>query len=159
MPFMEFLRGTITMSAATTYTELEIRTPVSKTEELAMLIHQVRWDIAKPTATDAATVRVAASLHDRPQTDTAQISDPGCISRHSLFAEAGVTEGTLSEFATFDLREGWVYYFTPPLLYAKDAIYLGVNSDHATLLVLAQVRIGYTLERVSSADFIAALVG
>ena len=159
MPFLEFLRGRVTMTAAGAYAETQIRTPVSKTEELAMLIHLIDAKVAIAPPEDALTTETWSSLHDRPRTDVAPLDDPGCLWHHLVFIQAGVTEGTLTEYSTYWVDEINRLYLSPPILYAKDTIYVGVDCTHASYLASTILRIGYTLERVSSQDFIAALVG
>ena len=49
-------------------------------------------------------------------------------------------------------------YFDPPILYAKNKIYMGMNSAGQGAVKTAYAALGYTLEKVDKDDFIAALV-
>ena len=159
MPFMEFLRGKVIMTVAEAYTEKEIRTPVSKTEELAMLIHQIQVKMTAPPPVDAAIRETTMHIADRTSNVILELDDPSSLFWHVCFVNFGTVEGTLSEAMVYWVPEVIRVNYNPPILYARDSIYLAVDSNHTTALPQVTCQIGYTLERVSSADFIAALVG
>jgi len=152
VPYMEFLRGKIAMIGAKTYAEVEIRTPVSRTEELAMLIHMIEAKVVKVPMVSTETNDALCHLCDRPSDDIRGVEEPECLFHHLVFSDF---ETSAVQFFAQEIR---VQLFNPPILYAKDALYLGVNSTHLMNLSTATMRIGYTLERVSSKDFIAALI-
>ena len=150
MPFMEFLRGRIPQAVLTEYSEVEIRTPVSKTEELAMLIHMIETKVIKCPMEDLQTREASCHLAECPSDHVRGIEEPECLYHHGVWSEAGYSEGTLTEHSQFYTKEIDRQVFNPPILYAKDSIYLGVICDNPVNLTTATCRIGYTLERVSS---------
>ena len=157
MPFMEFLRGKIGQVTVGAYAEVEIRTPVSRTEELAMLIHMIECKLITVPIVAGAVTRSFCHLCDRPSTEIRGIEEPECLFHHLVFTDAEAMADT-SKLVQFLANEIRVQLFNPAILYAKDAIYLGVNNENTPISTTATVRIGYTLERVSSKDFIAALI-
>lgn len=158
-PFMEWLRNRVQESAVNTYTEEEIPTPASRTEKMAMLIHQVQFHTDDPQVTEGSYSSILTGLYSHSQSGAVGISDPDTIVAYQQFVAAGRYEGTLSEY--WEHREDpSIIYFDPPLLYAKAVIYHGVQGvqQPGAAVKTSDVRIGYTLEKVSDADFIAALV-
>ena len=153
MPFMEFLRGRVTMTETEQYTQQEIRTPVSKTEELAMLIHQVQLKIPYPPVDENAIRENMIALQDRSATEILEMDDPSSIMWHLTFTSHTAITGLL-----YWVPEIARWYFNPPILYARDTIWLAIDSTCPTAFPVGLCQIGYTLERVSSKDFIAALI-
>ena len=158
MPYMEFLRGIIKQTALNAYAQVAIRTPTSKTEVMAMLIHDIELIQECPEVIDATITVLRYHIADRTHTFVRGQEVEGVLIFTSIGVNAGATQGTLSEYMSI-WQEGSPYrHFDPPVLYARDEIYLGMESVACTGLHMGVVQIGYTLERVSREDFIAALV-
>ena len=153
-PFMEFLRAYLDMSAANAYTEMQIPTPSSKTETMAMLIHSIELVLGSLTdpTTPADGDQMQAHLADSSQTQIRKIDNSDVLThiRSTLVLNAVVNaiEIAGTEFMTFD----------PPILYPKANLYLAAFSTGFTSPGNVSLRIGYTLEKVSREDFISALV-
>jgi len=158
MPYMEFLRKYLKETAANTWTCEEIPTPASKTELMAVLIHQIRFWIPMPAARDGLRCEFMAQLISRDSNEPLSADDPGYIHGVCTAIECGTAEGTLDEYEWTRMQGAETLYFNPPLLYAKDKLYLGVKGTNLLVPYDAVVVIGYTLERVSREEFIAALV-
>ncbi|MBA7550140.1 hypothetical protein ES705_42646 [subsurface metagenome] len=152
-PFMEFLRVAVTETAANIYTEEQVQTPTSKTENMAMLIHSIEMDpnrieAVAPSNGDYTQMQVT----DRSQTGFKQVSRPGVLASVSLTTVLNAVYNNLSIIGKTS------YKFDPPLLYPKAQIYCAINSQGTDLVATGHFRIGYTLEKVSREDFISALV-
>lgn len=156
-PFMEYLRGRITEAVSGTYAEVELKTPSSKTEKLAMLIHQVIWDGDDLLCAAGEWMQIRAALQRRTKTGI-----PGGISNSDVvcqwkrfFRDIGPGTAYQSE------QSPWIVEFDPPQLYAKDSIFLSMLKTYQTTpggTKTVDVAIGYTLDKVSESDFIDALV-
>ena len=152
-PFMEFLRARVLQTAANTYEEVQIPTPTSKTENMAMLIHSIELAPASivdpaPTTLDSCHIHVAK----RSKTIAGVLDDPDILAYYS-----GLT--------ILDAVFHMVYFtgsdkhiFDPPILYPHANLFAGISTTGFTGVTNAKVRIGYTLEKVSREDFISALV-
>ena len=156
--YMEFLRSTVEESAAATYTETVIHCPVSENEQLAMLIHSIEWWIESPETIDTKESSLQAHLAMASKTAIARLKDRDVLSIITSTHQAGFVEGTLTEFVRTWVRRQWILYFNPPILYPRRVLYLAVAGTENVAAYEADVRIGYTLARVSREAFIAALV-
>ncbi len=154
---MEFIRGAVTQSGTNTFTEVEIPTPVSRSEKLAMLIWNIHLFTGVPEQLDGAGSSVTAQLTSGSQTAILPWEDDEVL--HHIAKQANQdAQGTLSEFILAWEAGPQMIQFAPPRLYTKSGLFLGINSVGATAVRAAACRVGYTLERVPSETFIAALV-
>lgn len=157
-PFMEFLRGRLTETVSGTYCEVELKTPASKTEKLAMLIHKVIFDGDDLVCAADEWMAIRAALQARTKTGI-----PGGISNSDVIVQwkrfyrsIGATPDSMQ----FEYSPQ-VIDFDPPILYAKDSIFLAMLKTYLTTAggtKTVDVMIGYTLDKVSDSDYIAALV-
>ncbi len=155
---MEFLRGAVTLATANVFLEAEIPTPVSRSEKLAMLIWSIECPLLTPAQIEdgqenAARVQLASESQDAIQ--PAEDDDILFSMQRVALQQA---QGSLTEFLQTQIHGvPWITY-QPPVLYTKSSLFLGLDSIGVTQLVSAVIRVGYTLERVPSDIFIAALV-
>ena len=157
MAFLEFVRNQVTESGANTYTEDEVQMPTSRTERLAMLIWSIQMEISFPDIEDAQGNRVDSHLADSEATARQRYHNTGVLFAGAWETSAGAAAGTLSEYM-FNEKTGPLYVrFDPPVLYAKSTIFHGIVGIGNSSVKTAQVMIGYTLEKVSTEAFIAAL--
>jgi len=152
-PFMEFLRASVVLTAADAYTETQIPTPTSKTENLAMLIHSIELDPAAvvdatPTNADESKVH----LSKRTQTIWKNIGDPDILAHFKAKTHLAAI------FHHLAISGSMKHTFDPPILYPHANLFLGMDTVGWTSVTSAVCRIGYTLEKVSREDFISALV-
>ena len=154
---MEVLRDQVTESAANTFTQREIQTPVSRSEKLAMLIWKIQiWpDIAEEEDTQDNSVIV--QLTKSTATAVVVPEDDDLVFRWRHGVRAGVNAGTLSEYL-IERMDPQVATFQPPLLYAKSSIFLGIVGSGNSAAKAVGCHVYYTLERIPDALFIAALV-
>jgi hypothetical protein len=146
---MEFMRiETDSAAGPTEVLSQGFDTPTSKTEKMAMLIHQIH--LFCPVAKTAeGEVKVAVSDHELTLSSDVDLGEPGVITKMECFVLSTPTE--------VQSLEHRIQYFSPPILYAKRQIWLTVAVAGATGK-RASATIGYTLEKVSQEDFISALV-
>lgn len=150
-PFTEFLSKSISESAAGTYTEVEITTPCSKTENMAMLISRIVVTNDSNLDTPAQDDQILAHLANSSQSAILPESNSNCVA--SGYLETGfVTSGT--DRITNLLFER---VFNPPILYAKGTIYGAIKAIGQADAHTVSIRIHYTLDKVDKNDFIDAL--
>lgn len=156
MPYMEFLRFPSREQAVIdTYMETVIPTPCSGNENLAMLIHQIKIRVDHPQFVAGVEVYVNASVHDRQRSSVSGEMNVGCLMRYMRYI--WVDAGGQYQWQAGEL-DAITQYFDPPILYAKQNIYFGLNSGNCISVRGGYAAIGYTLEKVAKDDFIAALV-
>ena len=158
--FLEFINGVVVEASANTFIETEIPTPASRTEMTAMLIWHIEFDATSPDSIDALTTVTNVQLTRDTTTGLNNLEDDDLLARWSMSLGLGAVQGSLSEYAIIaDLSDRpRVFKFDPPILYPRSSVFLGVQGTANVGLKTARVRVGYTLEKVSQADFIAALV-
>jgi len=156
-PFMEFLGATVLSLATDHCVFKEIHTPNSKTEKLAMLIHTIQCDSgdAEFSAGQVSSINNALAKRNFAAESEAnwRLDDPDVLFRHDSVAHEGIVAGAFSR----SLKGHPIVYYDPPILYAKDSIYCLISAIN-TAAKTSTWKIGYTLEKVSDADYIAALV-
>ncbi len=146
-PFMEFMRlETERAEGPDEVLSQGFDTPTSKTEKMAMLIHQIH--LFCPIAKVAnGEVKIAVSERKLETTGDVDLGEPSVITKMECFQ-------LNTEVQSLEHR---IQYFNPPILYSKRKIWLTVAVSIATNKK-ASCTIGYTLEKVTQEDFIAALV-
>ena len=169
-PFMEFIGWNISGPIAVpdptnTWAMDTIKLPVSGTELLALLIHSIHIEVGHVSLENykaGGEYRQVASLSLRKPAvgEVIERYDPAGLAFVS-YAVCCV-ETALSVFG-YVATPGTIQYktFDPPILVAQSEIYVSgeARSDVAQAQQMAcSGRIGYTLEKVSKDDFIAALV-
>jgi len=152
-PFMEFLRGKVAQTVVNTYAELQIPTPTSKTENMAMLIHSIELEPALmaqslPTTGDSVHVH----LSSKSRTASGEMDEPDVLAARSSFT---ILNAVFHAVLVKGLEKNT---FDPPILYPKANLYAGINTTTFAAITNLKFRIGYTLEKVSREDFISALV-
>ena len=148
-PFMEFMRlETERADGPNEVLSQGFDTPASKTEKMAVLIHQIHLfcPIAK---TAEGECKAAVSDRQLELTSDVDVGEPNVITKMECFNLTTPTE--------WHAEEHQFTYYNPPILYARRKIWLTIAVAGATNKKASAI-IGYTLEKVSQEDFIAALV-
>ncbi|MBA7550853.1 hypothetical protein ES705_43379 [subsurface metagenome] len=150
---MEYLRAHLVQGVINSYDEIQIPTPTSKTENMAMLIHTIDLHPSALIATAPANAdTVHAHLATRARTVYGTIEMPEILAKYKVYtALNAVFNGTIETG-----QQQWK--FDPPILCPKTLLYAGIQSTGFASAVNLDVRVGYTLEKVSREDFISALV-
>lgn len=158
---MEFLRIDGIESAVNTYTEFAFITPTSRTEKQAMLIHMIEFHMKTPDAQHDIAAYTNGQIMDEPIGSMQNIHNPHILLKvleEASFPEQIMIAGVDHEYRPVIYSRGqYLLNFDPPLLYAKQYIYAAVESSASLNPCDFAGRIGYTLQKVSAEDFIAAL--
>ncbi|MBA7551082.1 hypothetical protein ES705_43616 [subsurface metagenome] len=152
-PFMEFLRAEVLMETPDVYAEVQIPTPTSKTENMAMLIHSIELEpstFADPAPVTLDTLHV--QLTKRSKTELVYLDDPDLLAHFAAFT---ILNAVFHAVLTTGHQKT---DFNPPILCPKANLYFGIDTNGFTSIMGARCRISYTLEKVSREDFISALV-
>jgi len=159
VPYMEFLRKEGKTPGTGAYTEEVIYCPTSETELMAMLIHKIHLYCGIPEIATGEDRTMSAQLCSDSKNAIVSWEDKDVLAKFSWgsFASTTLIAGAQQESHVVQV-EPPVKYFNPPILYSKRELYLGGYCTAALSLKFGVI-IGYTLERVSREDFIAALVG
>lgn len=156
-PFMEYLRGEIEADNILV-DSVEIRTPVSKTEELAMLIHEITIigeSVDFVAGVDAINEWVLSRRSNDGDGASINYTSPDMVYRLDQVATEGIIVGAFSRAWIGDFTK----YFNPPLLYAKTEIFFEARQEQAGQAAqLGSFAVGYTLEKVTKESFIDALI-
>jgi len=137
------------------YKETAIPLPTSQTEMLAFLLHRVDFRLGHPHFIDTLMTSVACYLTKAHQTGPIDLADPDLIAQYFWHVSVNQVAGSgISKWE--DGKNIWT--FDPPILIARDHVYMGGRTFQETANQVVQVRLGYTLEKVSREAFIAALV-
>ena len=157
--FMEFIRAVLAESTVNVYTEAEIATPVGRSVRQAMLIWLVEWSLDDAEAVDTAISQSRAHLAKDSQSAVLGLQDSSLISRKVNTIVAGSAQGSLTEY----MQVGGTQHpdfqrFDPPLLYANSSLFLGIGGVGNLSARSVAVRVGYTIEQVTSEEFLEALV-
>jgi len=152
--YMEFIRGQLYTSAANVFTEEVVQLPTSQTEKLAMLIHQIDIDLIAVDRIDATYVEKGGGLGLYSGSSRA-LHFAGVLCYDTLALSC--TE-TADKFLAKFGRTTFEHKYDPPILVAQSVLYAKIQSMAFPGTTYFSYRIGYTLEKVASEAFIAALV-
>lgn len=149
---IEFLRfPALVMSAANTFTEVSVNTPVSRTENLAMLIRFIEFQqpLNLDVVAELDSISMQVSKNSKSDITTLDDSDLLALMRNVFKL---ITSGMLEHRAVHRID------FDNPILYAKTSIFFGMLTAGQGGAKTGYCRLGYTLERVPDKIFIDALV-
>ena len=160
MPFMEFLRADVAEESLNTFISKTFSTPASRTESMAMLIWDLWLEIRESDIIDATTTfnNVKVGREDIVVTDRFGLNDD-VLWEYIVDVKPGTTQGSLSEYLVIHVDGGPHVRFDPPVLWPHSKMALTCEGKaNDTKKMTAYLVVGYTLEKVSATDFIAALV-
>ncbi|MBA7549991.1 hypothetical protein ES705_42496 [subsurface metagenome] len=146
---MEFMRIETSPAETGEIVSEGFDTPASRTEKMAMLIHQIHLFCPISKTADG---EVKTSIGDREATEVSDvdIGEPGVITKMECY--------TLTAPEQVQTNEHQMTYYDPPILYAKRQIWASVANSGSVGGKRCSAHIGYTVEKVSQEDFISALV-
>ena len=101
---------------------------------------------------------MTTQLTKTSQTGAVGLDRDALIAKMMERVSAGGVQGSLSEYFRNIYENPAHWRFDPPVLVAKDTLFLGVVGTGNANAKSARIRIGYTLQKVSVEAFIAALV-
>jgi len=123
-----------------------------------MLIWYVEFNMDRPSLEDAQSNNMQGQLTQATKSAIVALENADLLAVTRLFTDAGVVQGSLSEYLEYRGDHDKRYHFDPPILYAKQSVFLGVKGLGNSGAKALSVRVGYTLEKVSREQFIEALV-
>ncbi len=157
--FMEFVGAYVKQSVEDEDAQVTFDVPTSETEQMALLVHRIEWEGNVPVGVVAAAIGIDLYLTTTMATPAglaSHIDFPSLIDQYMRMGRYGTT---IDDILDSDLqRQFEVHRFDPPILIAQRTLYLTIHTSASTVINDGAVRIGYTLEKVSQAAFIAALV-
>jgi hypothetical protein len=141
-----------------TLAEEEYATPVGRHEKLAMIIWQIIFWVKCPTPEDGARTSIRGCLTTNPQdiTDAADFDffDEDVLAYYQVTNDDST--GTGLEYMAHKGLKHW--NFEPKgVIVAKSKMYLQAMNNNDSDNVGFGCWIGYTVEKVSDADFLNAL--
>ncbi len=159
---MEFLRGRLLVPTGPTLNKEIIALPSSKTELMAVLLHDI-WFQAKyvdPSlkAGDMMySTEYSISTREPPASNVFHYNEEGCLMFY--YRGRSYTESALSNTEGMQFEGQRQMHFDPPVLIAQDYLWVAGMSNKAVMLEsTAYYMLGYTIDKVSREAFIAALV-
>lgn len=150
--YLEFINASVTESAASTFTQSTINTPVGRSNNLAMCIHGILSERSGTLTHGAENDAGRVQMSSISQTSMTSIADPNVIWRRQDHTHWGSSVG----FQVRNLVDA--FWFPTPVLYAKSQLFVqshGVNQGVAHTWYL---KIAYTIRRVSLYKMVEALV-
>ena len=151
------LKGSVSLSAPATYTETELATQLSIERGVIWLIHALEFHIIEPMLKVAevganASESIYAHVAREPKEAILDPDEPDLIHRYDIDIGRSAAIGTDAGPLWNVIEQPKVYQFTPPLPYAADSIYLGLNSTSGSVLT-CHFRIRYTIRSVTDKYF------
>lgn len=150
-PYMELLGKSVTTTADATYTQEELPTPIGRSENIAMLIHKIRIEYVVNTLdTPALGDLLLAQVLARTKNAIITYGDPDLMHKLAFVFNILTSGGGWNQMVA-------EANFNPPILFSRSQLYLGCQTNGQSGTRQFDFQIGYTLQKVSSKDFIAAL--
>ena len=159
---LNYLRFSLSESAAATYTELELDTNLSAERGVMMKIHSVEvyQDELENLLEVAASAVEGIAWHVARETKTVvtaiQDADIIAFQNLSLFRSAAIGTDAGPLYFIRNLVEK--IDFALPIPYVKPSIFIAVQGTDASAVATIRGRIGYTLEEIDRTEFIELLV-
>lgn len=150
-PYMEFIAESVTATADQEYTENEFAAPTGRSENIAMLIHQVALQFTTSIDTAAIGDRIVMCLTAKSKgTTLPTMEDPDVIAYVDYRFNALTSGGNYEKFSE-------VFNFAPAVLFSRSKLYVGIYHSGMSSARSAACKVGYTLQKVPAGQFIAAL--
>lgn len=159
MKLMEFTGTYVQVEPSATLVKQPFRVPTSRTELMAMLIHKVELltgDFPRIKAEGTYPYFFGLSSREPLGMLPLLLNEPGSIA----YAEYNMIfiETALTNMITHMGTSYTVFYYDPPVLVARDTLWLSGYGEYPGFIMGLRVKVGYTLEKVPERDFINALV-
>lgn len=160
--FISFLRGAVSESAASTFTELEIDTNLSAERGVMMNIHSIEFEfqhISELTeAAQGTGETIFAQVTRESKTAIVSINDSDVIAVSKPIFARGPTIGTDAGPLYFLTERVRKIVFEKPIPYVKPSIFLGIHGSDATQAHSVFIRIGFSVEEINRTEFLELLV-
>jgi len=161
--YLNFLRFSVTQSAAATFTQTELDTNLSAERGVMMEIHSFEVDFGNNGF--SLLREVAASGIEELLIQLTRDSKAAIVATNDSDFLAGVKKqitrsaaiGTDAGPLTVYDSQIYTVNFPLPLPYVKPSIFIGLNSTASSAAIITG-RIGYTLREIEREDFLELLV-
>jgi hypothetical protein len=152
-----YINGSVTQSAADTYTQVQISAPLDSLNREGLLVHAVYFTSSNPDRVPAQTSDISMQVTTTSKTGIALANDANLLSRRELVCYGGVAE--FSGPHVIDMITNTDSY-SPEMtlgIVATDDLFLAINSNNQGAAKSCAVRIVASRIKLS-ADAYAALV-
>lgn len=159
--FMNFLRGKVTESAASTYTENEIDTNLSAERGVMMEIHSVEFDFTLLQLAEIAAAgeeSLAMQLVRESKSAIVNVDDPDLLCKRGEYMFRSAAIGTDAGPLWYKHVRPIQIIFPKPLPYVKPSIVVGILGSDASAVNTGRFRIGYTLRKINKTEFLELLI-
>jgi len=154
-PIGEWLKKNVSEDTQGTFKQVEINCPVSRSENLAMLVWGGLFAADVPYDNNNSLLAVTAQLTHRSQIAMLDPDDADIIWQWARKCSNVLDQG----LNAYDEQCGWMNFSPRPWLIATEHIYLAVQSGISQPVIRsANIALLYTLEKVTQSQYIAALV-
>ena len=152
-----YINGTVTESAADTYTQTQISAPLDSLNREGLLIHAVYFTSSQPDRVANQTSLLQMQVTTTSKSTIVKANDANLLAHREIITTGGAVE--FSGPHVLDLVANTDSYSTEMSLgiVATDDVYLGIRGDNQSAAKGAQVRIVASRIKLS-ADAYAALV-
>ena len=152
-----FINGSVTETAADTFTEVQISAPLDSLNREGLLIHAVYFTSSQPDRVLNQTSYMAMQLTTTSKTDMVKANDANLLAFREIITTGGVAEFSGPHIVDFVGNEG-PYKMADNLgIVATDDMFLAILGDNQSVAKGCQVRIVASRIKLS-ADAYAALV-
>lgn len=160
--YLNFLRFSVTESAAATFTEVELDTNLSAERGILMEIHSIEYYLQSNfgllrEVAAGATEQFECQVTRETKSAILNLNDADLIGKYGLQVTRSAAIGT-------DAGPLWLPYevvhkdvFELPIPYVKPSIFVGILSSFSSVATISG-RIGYTLRDISREEFLELLV-
>lgn len=159
--FMNFLRGKVSESAASTYTENEIDTNLSAERGVMMEIHSIEFDFTllqlKEISADGEE-SMAMQLVRESKSSIVNVDDPDLLCKHGEYMFRAAAIGTDAGPLYYNHVRPVQVNFLKPIPYVKPSIIVGIQGSDASAVNTGRFRIGYTLRKINKTEFLELLI-
>lgn len=153
-----YVNGNVTMSAANTYTQVEISLPLDSLNREGIIVHAVYFDTSRPESINGTTTQMNMQCTSTSKTTTVGVNDANLIALREAIVSSPAS-GVLSGPHIFDwLGSDGPYQVKDNLaIIATDNVFLAMASSGYANAASCNVRLVCSRIKLS-ADAYAALV-
>lgn len=160
--YLNFIRFSVTESAAATFTQVEVDTNLSAERGVMMEIHSVDVDCQNLNLFDEVPAGGQESLRVQitreSKTALTSFNDADCLFKTNPEVIRSAAIGTDAGPLWFYANKVISVYFPLSMPYVKPSIFVGIQGTDAASTHTVTGRIGYTLREIEREDFLELLV-
>lgn len=158
----QFLNLAVSESAANTFTQAELQTPVipqwTDGKAMVMEILKIFVELGNPDIVNVTITGATAQITKVSRTAIITLNDPDCIIKREKYThvfDTGATDATVfrqyeDQLDCYDLTDGAGNGY----LFAKQKIYIAIQCSNCTAVKTVRAKILYRLKAVSTQEYI-----